>query len=469
MARETTQSIQPVAFHLIEAGLDHPLVAMRFPDEWRAPLQQLAMLSSERGSERPSSFRIQSLNAAIAAFTPQLFVSPGQAYRSDDPWLIATEEIRPDKILRIVRAWLAEHYSARSELAEAYDTAFEAIRDEDLVWEPFQLSPNQEPSENNTARVDSLGYAALPAFVANALVKRDVRIQVGPQECRLVRVPVAQDRAELQTWPPVYVESENGRRGAYSYVIGISLQTLAGVPRPRIHLTYGVRRWRLDPLRTPDRLFLPGKEGRTVYLRHPQALTGVPQSSHFTRAVIDGVFVGENQRVPVWRDARGGDSQPDWCCAARTGGSDADARAVPDPSAGGCGRRGDRGEDAAQPPRRSGHGAGSARGDHEHDYWSARRPARVSSAADPLHRDGHAAAKPANAGAGSPRDPGGGAAAGIARLDRPGRSSRNLVPEPSLSRPACREPSRDADGRPPRPDGGRRDGGAYTANTGDAA
>ena len=306
MARETTQSIQPVAFHLIEAGLDQPLVAMRFPDEWRAPLQQLAVLSSERGSERPSSFRIQSLNAAIAAFTPQLFVSPGQAYRSDDPWLIATEEIRPDKILRIVRAWLAEHYSARSELAEAYDTAFEAIRDEDLVWEPFQLSPIQEPSENNTARVDSLGYAALPAFVANALVKRDVRIQVGPQECRLVRVPVAQDRAELQTWPPVYVESENGRRGAYSYVIGISLQTLAGVPRPRIHLTYGVRRWRLDPLRTPDRLFLPGKEGRTVYLRHPQALTGVPQSSHFTRAMLDGVFVGDSQRVPVWRDALAG-------------------------------------------------------------------------------------------------------------------------------------------------------------------
>ncbi|EFO80396.1 hypothetical protein OSCT_1755 [Oscillochloris trichoides DG-6] len=306
MARETIQSIQPVAFHLIETGLDLPLVAMHFPNEWRAPLDHLAALSSERGSERPSSFRIQSLNAAITAFTPQLFVSPGQANRSDAPWLIATEEIRSDKILRIVRAWMAEHYSTRAELADAYDMAFEAIRHEDLMWEPFQLSPIQEPYPNNTARIDSLGYAALPAFVANALVKRDVRIPVGSQDRRLVRVPVAQDRAELQTWPPVYYEAENGRRAAYSYVIGISLQTLTGVPRPRIHLTYGVRRWRLDPLRTPDKLFLPGKEGRTVYLRHPRALTGVPQSSHFTRAMLDGVFVGENQRVPVWRDALAG-------------------------------------------------------------------------------------------------------------------------------------------------------------------
>lgn len=307
MAREKNTTIQPVAFHLVESSLDAPLVAMHFPDEWRAPLRHLAELITDRGGDRPATFRIQSLNTAIAAFTPQLFVSPGQAKGSDDPWLIATEVIRPDKIARIVRAWLAEHYAGRDDLAEAYDIAYDAIRDDDLTWQPFQLSMAHELHPNQTARVDSLSYAALPAFVANTLVERDLRVPVGAYERGVVRVPVPQGRAELQTWPPVeYTEAGTGRKAMYSYVIGISLQTLAGVPRPRIHLTYGVRRWRLDPLRTPEVLFLSGREGRTVYLRHPRALTGVPQSSHFTRAMVEAVYVGENQRAPVWRDALAG-------------------------------------------------------------------------------------------------------------------------------------------------------------------
>ena len=301
MARE---SIQPVAFHLVESGLNLNLLAMAFPDEWRPSLQQLAALSSYRGSERPTAFRIQSLNTAIAAFTPQLFVSPGQTTRSQDPWLIATEAIRPDKIVRIVHAWLAEHYASRDDLAEAYNIAFDAIRAEDLDWHTFPLIVDQQLAPNQTVRVDSLSFAVLPAFVANTLIARDTRIQVGAEVRSLVRVPVPQGRAELQTWPPVdYIEPGTGRVGAYSYVIGISLQTLAGGSQPRIHLSYGVRRWRIDPLRTPEILYLSGREGRTVYLRHPRALTGVPQSSHFTRAMIDAVFAAGGQRVPVWRDA----------------------------------------------------------------------------------------------------------------------------------------------------------------------
>ena len=305
MAREY---IQPVAFHLVESGLELSLVSMRFPDEWRGPLQHLAALTSDRvTNDRPTTFRINSLNAAIAAFTPQLFVTPGQAYRSDEPWLIATEAIRPDKIGRIVRAWLAEQYASRDDLADAYEAAYEALRDADLKWEPFQLSTTTEILPNKTARVDNIAYTALPALIANALVEHEVRVPIGPTDRLLVRVPGAQGRAEVQTWPPVeYTEAGTNRRAAYSYVISISLQTLVGCPQPRIHMTYSVRRWRLEALRTPEVLFLSGREGRTVYLRHPRPLSGVPQSSHFTRATIDAVFVADAQRAPIWRDALAG-------------------------------------------------------------------------------------------------------------------------------------------------------------------
>lgn len=296
------EHIQPVAFHLIEQGLAVPLHAMRFPDEWRGPLAALAGARTDR-----PSFRIASLNAAIAAFTPQLFIMPGQVLHSDDPWLIATEAVRPDKIWRIVRAWLAEQYAERTDLTEAYDVAYAALQAEDLRWEPFTFTVDSAIHPNGTARLDALIYAALPAFLADTLVRRKAAIPILQTERTLVRVPTTDGSAQLQTWPPVYyTEDGSGRRGAYSYTITITVQNLVGCPQPRIHMGYGIRRWHLQPLRTDEALYLPGREGRAVYLRHPHALSGVPVSSHFTRAIIAPSFNEDNQRMPVWRDRLAG-------------------------------------------------------------------------------------------------------------------------------------------------------------------
>lgn len=312
------EHIQPVAFHLVASSLTLPLRAMYFPYEWRGPL---AALAGERArADRPSSFRIASLNAAIAAFTPQLFVTPGQVYRSDIPWLIAAEDIRADKIWRIARAWLAEHYAEREDLATVYEDSYAALQVEDLTWEDFTFSQNNDIHANNTARIDTLTYTALPAFVADLLVRRQVAIPIQQTTRTLVRVPTTTGGAQLQTWPPVYyTEDGSGRRGAYSYTITITVQSVVGCSHARIHMAYGIRRWRLLPLQTDESLFLPGREGRTVYLRHPRPLSGVPHSSHFTRAMLDAEFGQNQQRVPVWRDALVG-------IASRIGA------ALPDPS-----------------------------------------------------------------------------------------------------------------------------------------
>lgn len=296
------EHIQPIAFHLVESSLQVPLRALYFPHEWRGLLTALA---GERArTDRPSSFRIASLNAAIAAFTPQLFVTPGQVYHSDEPWLIAAEDVRPDKIWRIVRAWLAEQYAERADLADAYDAAYEAIQLKDLVWTDFTFALDTECHANGTARIDSLTYSALPAFVADTLVRNEVEIPIQQMTRRLVRVPTTDGSAQLQTWPPVsYTEDGSGRRGAYSYTVRITVQNLVRCATPRMHLAYGIRRWRLQPLQTDEGLFLSGREGRSVYLRHPRPLTGLPTSSHFTRAMLDAIFVQHDQRVPVWRDA----------------------------------------------------------------------------------------------------------------------------------------------------------------------
>jgi hypothetical protein len=296
------EEIQPIAFHVVEQNMNPSLVCMSFPEEWRGPLNELANLKNGRRADHPNTFPIYSLNAAIAAFTPQLFITPNQAFRSNEPWLLATEEIRPDKILRIVHAWLAEQYSASEDLAEAYDNAHQAIREEDLKWKPFHFTLTQSPHPNGTANIGSLNYAILPAFVANSIVKRGIKLKVQGHECGLVRVPISNGGAELQTWPPVeYTEEGTRRRAAYSYIITITLQTLVGSDRPRIHFSYGVRRWRIDPLQTQEALYLPNNEGRTVYIRHPQPLRGIPYSSHFTQATLE-VVSRNNQRIPVWRE-----------------------------------------------------------------------------------------------------------------------------------------------------------------------
>jgi hypothetical protein len=154
---------------------------------------------------------------------------------------------------------------------------------------------------NNTAKPERLLYEVLPAYLADLLVKQHATLPVYGLERALVGVP-SPDGAELMSWPPVYHIDQQGQQWGYSYTISITVQTLVGVPKPRIHFHYGVRRWVSRPLLQGDKLFL-GTTARSVFVRFTQhSAFDLSDDPLFTRASLRGIFQ-RDKRIPMWTNA----------------------------------------------------------------------------------------------------------------------------------------------------------------------
>lgn len=303
--------IQPIAFNLHPDLIARPLTlyGLAFPEAWRGPFTRLEEQRSNRGSDR-ASFPITKLNAVLTALIPHLLTVPGQAYapRQDllvqeeaKPWLIARTpddsgiSVPPAKILHIVRAWLEVYYRECS----LYEEVRSQLHPNDLQWTPLSESFIRAPLSNGTVDIDGLAFTALPALLADRLQERDVAIPVYGQLRHLHRVPTDKG-AELMTWPPTRYTSEDGKRWFFSYVVRLSLQTLVGCPKPRVHVSYGVRRWVSSPMIDGDTIRL-GNRARSVYLQTTEPWKGVAPSGAFTQASIYKPR-GHKPRVLDWRD-----------------------------------------------------------------------------------------------------------------------------------------------------------------------
>ncbi len=298
---KTTGLIQPVAFTLRpEAGTTELEVwGLSLPRVWR---EWFMALEQERLHRKDVSFPIRALNDIITALCDRLMTVPGQTRPEEQgkpaaPWLLARSPFSTEPLAQIVRAWCVELFADCPSLQMIQ----QAIRADDLLWKPVQLSLASAIAPNYTAKPERLLYAALPAHLADLLVKQHATLPVYGLERALVRVPSV-DGAELMSWPPVYHVDQQGQQWGYSYTISITVQTLTGDPSPRIHLHYGVRRWASRPLLEGDKLFL-GTSARSAFVRFTER-SGFDLSDDplFTRASLRGIFQGD-KRIPIWTNA----------------------------------------------------------------------------------------------------------------------------------------------------------------------
>ena len=323
-------TLQPTAFSIPEGSSLRcvELAALPFPTVWHGPLERLqAELRGRQGL--PNTPLVDRLNSSITALTPNLLTLPtkvrtatpwqsrfnstnssadgagsgggGALAATVQPWLLAHEALSTDELWLVVLAWLEQTYDE----CESYSQVKALLKKTDLKWHAVQLEMLGHVSKNNTAHPDSLAYGAVPALIADMLVRSRVEIPVGQGKRRLVRVP-RKSGAELLTWPPAFHRDGKQQEWGYSYSIGITLQNVPQNPAPGIHFHYGVRRWLHRPLLVGEQLFMSRGEpaciyARTRYGRRTQAARMLAASPR-SRSPGSGQNTTENRRVPVWRD-----------------------------------------------------------------------------------------------------------------------------------------------------------------------
>ncbi len=175
---KTTGLIQPVAFTLRpEAGtMELEVWGLSLPKVWR---EWFTLLEQERLHRKDVSFPIRALNDIITALCDRLMTVPGQTRLEEQdklaaPWLLARSPFSTEPLAQIVRAWCVELFADSPSLQMIQ----QAIRADDLLWKPIRLSIVAAIAPNNTAKPERLFYAALPAHLADLLVKRHVTLSV---------------------------------------------------------------------------------------------------------------------------------------------------------------------------------------------------------------------------------------------------------------------------------------------------
>lgn len=291
--------LQLAAFELDPRFIEKSLLSLyglEFPYEWLEPLKAL---QEEKTGRPDNTLPIKSLNSILATFVPHLAAMPNATIKSrrdqsseegnSSPWLLAREDVSVDKIWLVIQAWLKLNYRD----CPGFSNIRSKLNRQDLKsWLKLdELVFQAEPAlKNGTASLCKLAYTALPVWLADELVRKEVKVPVYGQQRELVRVPT--DRgAELITWPPARVPSTNNNKKAdsyFSYVIKITVQTIAGSSQPRIHFHYGVRCWVSQPLTDGNRLWLGGSS-RSVYLYRTKPWLGLEDTDIFTVTKIKAI------------------------------------------------------------------------------------------------------------------------------------------------------------------------------------
>ena len=271
------------------------------PEDWHALLCQIEEERQGR-PDLPVTIPIRSLNSIVHGVIPQLLTAPKAGVRSRDesnqrertipPWLIAKDSLSPEKIWFVIQAWLEKTYSD----CPSFELVKRQLRLEDLSWKSVKIALDERSPVNNTAVLPPLAFDAFPAFIADRLIKNKVELPVGSQMCSLLRVPI-QSGTELMTWPPTPMRINKQQTWWYSYVVTIKLHTFVGIPEPRVHFHYSVRRWRGASCIEDGKLQL----GRhtSVYLHLTRPWLGLPYTHTCSVAILEASKQGE-QRIPHW-------------------------------------------------------------------------------------------------------------------------------------------------------------------------
>ncbi|WHT22139.1 DUF3962 domain-containing protein [Crossiella sp. CA-258035] len=190
-------------------------------------------------------------------------------------------------LLRILEFWIDE-LQPDPHHADAVAQVHQALRQHAPVWRRQDVPLLQcALSGGGTAQPSGVQYLLATQHFAR-------RIQALEPYCsgehelhfRSVARQARQQGAEVMSQPLPH-DDKHGRRWWFSVTATITLQTVPFHPRPRVHLSFGVRRWATHPDPATGLLRLGFRRGSAVYLR-PVApwLPGVPVSDRYSIARV---------------------------------------------------------------------------------------------------------------------------------------------------------------------------------------
>jgi hypothetical protein len=292
-------ALHTTAFHLHREGIERigrNLGVLRFPAEWVQPILTLQQAVDPRKRRVP----IRSLNNAVRALVPDVTaVERGVATaQHSGPWLYAAGRPSTEGLRPILAAWLRavvapERPTEAATLWEQLSTTPLSWADDAAVrgdWASSDVAADTVAATAAIGAVPGGAYSLVPELVAAELLHRADQPDGFPG---FRRCPTADGSGvELVSWPPLEHSGPGGHRWPYSYMVRLTVQTVAFQPRPVLHVHVGTRRW---CRRAPSPR---GRRGVTAYL-----LTDLPwfpeldRSRSFRRATL----VRRNGQLQ-WRD-----------------------------------------------------------------------------------------------------------------------------------------------------------------------
>lgn len=278
-----------------------PFHTLTFPDRWEAPLLDLYRSSKPEGRrEKIRRVPIRPLNAVLRTVAPDVIaVGKDAEFEATRPWLYSREPVPSLPFHRILQAWLRSMNPTDEGFAH-FKRTMNAVKIDKLEWEQREINLLEHAiSEGGTCLPDPHLFTLLPALVAERIEALEPYEYAG----KAVRFKQVTTRgyggAELMSWPPHEYQSSGRKSGEvspawrYSAIIRISLRTVPFSSIPRIHVSFGIRRWVTKP-----QPFTRGRGISAYLLAADPLMDEAPQPGRFAIATVERIPNSDTMR---WR------------------------------------------------------------------------------------------------------------------------------------------------------------------------
>ncbi|WP_197370391.1 pPIWI_RE module domain-containing protein, partial [Streptomyces clavuligerus] len=303
-ARIERSAVRPVP----EAG---PLTvryrAMERPERWHGALLDLVNAGLADGATPWRTVPTWRLEGSLDALCPELCTLPRPTGKEPtglehDYWFLVPQDI-PDPLPPAALAGMLHLWTATLPRAPAPQRVADTLRElrkDPPVWHRTEVDLLGCPvGEGGTALPRPYQYRLTTDWLARQIEQLPpYESGTGPLHFHAVPRGRADRGAELMSQPLRH--EDKGKVWWWSVVIRLALHTVPFDPLPRVHLSFGVRRWVTHPSRKTGRLYLPPGQRTSVYLRCP--VPWLPGAPHTGRHTVARLEWSRSRGTHVWHE-----------------------------------------------------------------------------------------------------------------------------------------------------------------------
>lgn len=238
--------IIPMSF-VLDKHIERNIHFLRLPKQLKEKLFRLEELS-KNGKNGAGMFIREKHNLPLNTLK-RLFMSflPGvtdmkavSQKTTDERWLVGTEEIDVERVVRIIHIWIEAFYIAETELErprkngnQVKEFARQVISELDETWFEDCDYDEQVVLFDRGKVVDKDAYSLLPFLAVDALTGTELSVAGMPA------VWMYSKKNEIVTDPMTY----KGRPDAFSFAAAFSVQTIPPYNEPFLNVKVSSRRW----------------------------------------------------------------------------------------------------------------------------------------------------------------------------------------------------------------------------------